>query len=329
MPIALLVLIYVLFFSKDSPTADKSAWRNVPLPDASPGRRRNISRLRAMGGDPTCVPPDFNSSMLAIWEELWHSMPQSGRVSVTVNSLLQRYKERCRAERKRPRHSGDSPPALLPVSFAQAKDWLLRQQKAQSEALQTGAVNEYAREVVADLNRSLAEQPASTAALLEQPARPASPVVPRPVMSLGPEPVTDRVRAEECAEERARKQAEEPCVVSAKKTVAPKKRKAIPPELEERQKRAAARMLELSVPPLQDMALDGKRRCPACSQLRTASDKTPDGQIHRVLGRSNKIWCPYADEKSILETFEKEQKERMQAAWRRANEAKRLKKKLL
>ena len=48
-----------------------------------------------------------------------------------------------------------------------------------------------------------------------------------------------------------------------------------------------------------------------------------------VLGRSNKIWCPYADDKSILETFEKEQKERMQAAWQRANETKRLKKKQL
>jgi hypothetical protein len=69
-------------------------------------------------------------------------------------------------------------------------------------------------------------------------------------------------------------------------------------------------------------ALSGKRPCPVCHQLRTASDKTPDGQIHRVLGRSNKIWCPYADEKSILETFEKEQKERTQAAWRRGNEAK-------
>ena len=35
-----------------------------------------------------------------LWEELWHSMPQSGRVSITVNSLLQNYKECCRAERK-------------------------------------------------------------------------------------------------------------------------------------------------------------------------------------------------------------------------------------
>ena len=70
---------------------------------------------------------------------------------------------------------------------------------------------------------------------------------PPPVMSLGPEPVTDDVRAEE----RARRQAEEPRVVSGQKTVAPKKRKVIPQELEERQKRASARMLELGVPPLQ------------------------------------------------------------------------------
>lgn len=242
-------------FSKDSTPADAkspSGWKSVPLPDATPGRRRNVARLRAMGGDPTCVPPDFNRSMLAIWEELWHSMPRSGRVSVLVSNLLQSYKERCRAERKRPRDSTESPAALLPVSYAQAKDWLLKQQKAQSEPLQTGAVNEEAREVVADLNRSLAEQPASTAALLEQPARPASPVVPPAAMSLGPEQVTDQVRAEERAEVRGRKMAEKPArAESVPKTPPRKKRKTIPPELEERQQRASARLLELGVPALQ------------------------------------------------------------------------------
>ena len=95
-----------------------------------------------MGGDPTCVPPDFNSSMLAVWEELW---PQSGKVSATVNTL-------CRAERKRLQDLAETPLALLPVSFVQAKDWLLRQQKAQSQALQIGAVNKEAREVVTELN---------------------------------------------------------------------------------------------------------------------------------------------------------------------------------
>ena len=63
-----------------------------------------------------------------------------------------------------------------------------------------------------------------------------------------------------------------------------------------------------------------------CHQLRTVNDPTPEGLIHRVLGRTNKIWCPYADDKSILDAFEKDQKERTQAAWRRANEAKRKKK---
>ena len=206
MPIALLEVIYVLFFFPKMP-----AWLSLlQLGEVFLSLKLHLD-VGAMWH--TCVlweetprvPPNFKSSML---EELWHSMPQSGRVSVTVNSLLQRYKEHCRAERKRLRHSAESPPALLPVSFAQAKDWLLKQ--TQSEALQTGAVNEDAREVVADLNRSLAEQPASTAALLEQPAHPASPVVPPPVMSLGPEPVTDQVRAEE----RARRQAEELRVAS-------------------------------------------------------------------------------------------------------------------
>ena len=162
-------------------------------------------------------------------------MPQSGKIGVAVNSLLQQYKERCRAERKRPRHSSEGPTALLPVSFAQAKDWLLRQQRKQSEDLETGAVNEAAREVVAELNISLVEQPASTAALLEQPAHVASPVVPQPAMSLGLEEVTAKVRAAERVEERACQQAEQADnPPHPKKTSAPKEKKTTP-KLEERQ----------------------------------------------------------------------------------------------
>ena len=92
-----------------------------------------------MGGDPTCVPPNFNSTMLSVWEDLWHSMPQSGKISATVYTLLQRYREHCTTARKHSQHSSESPAALLPVSFAQAKDWLLKCQKAQLEPLQTGA----------------------------------------------------------------------------------------------------------------------------------------------------------------------------------------------
>ena len=242
--------VFLTSQTQSTAAAATPSWKSAPIPDASPGRQRNISRLRAMGGDPTCVPPDFNSTMLAVWEELWHTMPQSGRVGVIVNTLLQRYKEHCSAERKRPRQPSEGPPSLLPVSFSQAKDWLLKQQKAQQEALQTGAVNEEAREVVADLSRSLSEQPTSTAALLEQPARPASPIVPPPAMSLGPEPVTNETRTEERAEVRAQRKANPP-TSSCPKKPATKKRKVIPPELEERQRKAAARMLELGVPPLQ------------------------------------------------------------------------------
>ena len=181
--------------SSPSSPAGPSNWRNVSLPIATPGRHRNVPRLRAMGGDPTCVPPNFNPSMEAIWEELWDAMPQSGKTGVTVKTLLAQYKERCRAAREHPRE--ESPPALLPVSFSQAKDWLLRQQRAQSEPLESGSVNEEAREVVADLQCSLNEQSAAVATLLDQPARPAAPVVPQPAISLGPEPVTDSMRAEE------------------------------------------------------------------------------------------------------------------------------------
>ena len=200
-----------------------------------------------MGGDPTCVPPDFNSTMLAIWEELWHSMPQSGKVSATVHELLRLYKQRCTAERNRPRHSSESPPALLPVSFSQAKDWLLRHQKALSAALESGAVSESAREVVADLSHSLAEQPSATAALLEQPARPASPALLPPVMSLGPEPVTVQVRAEKAGELVAASGKQKGRTQSKPQ----KKKKTVSPEMVERQQRASAQMQELGVQPLQ------------------------------------------------------------------------------
>ena len=66
-----------------------------------------------------------------------------------------------------------------------------------SESLESGAVNEEAREVVAELNESLNEQSTSTAALLDQPACQASPIVPTPIMTLGPETVTDSMRAGE------------------------------------------------------------------------------------------------------------------------------------
>jgi hypothetical protein len=70
-------------------------------------------------------------------------------------------------------------------------------------------------------------------------------------MSLGSEAVTAKVRAEERAEGQTRRQAEQaekpPCI---KKIPVPKRRKTTP-ELEERQQRAEARMLELGDPPLE------------------------------------------------------------------------------
>jgi ribosome-binding protein aMBF1 (putative translation factor) len=45
-----------------------------------------------------------------------------------------------------------------------------------------------------------------------------------------------------------------------------------------------------------------------------------------VLGRSNAIWCPYADDPTLLEQFDAEKKARQQANWRKVNLAKKLKK---
>ncbi len=64
-----------------------------------------------------CV-PHFNEAMLAIWEELWCAMPETGNTSPKVQELLKLYKERCKEELDRTRTSSEPPPALLPVSFA-------------------------------------------------------------------------------------------------------------------------------------------------------------------------------------------------------------------
>ena len=325
-----------------------------------------------MGGDVTSVPPDFNVNMTAIWNELWQSMPQTSKPGVVVKQLMIQYKKCCDDERKKHEQDGDRCPLdLFPVSFAYAKDWLLKKQRAQSEALMAGAVNETAREVITELSQSLDEPSTSAASLLEQPARPASPVIPLPQLSLGPEPVTDEARAEERrnrAQERREQQGNPPSK-SAGRSVTPhaetpraKKPKTVDPEMQERQERAKSRMLQLGVTPVEVsfinrfnttrkheikiagcnplkciclsfiitffsfQSLAGKRPCAVCNQPRTANDKTPDGQIHRFLGKTNKTWCPYADDISILQAFEQDQLERKRATWRRANDAKKLKK---
>ena len=66
-------------------------------------------------------------------------------------------------------------------------------------------------------------------------------------------------------------------------------------------------------------SLAGKRTCPACNQPRTADDKTPDGQIHRFLGKTNKTRCPYGDDISIRQAFKKDQLERKRATWRKTH----------
>lgn len=106
-----------------------------------------------MGGDPVCVSPDFNTPMVTIWDELWESVPQSGSVNVvTIKQLLWQYKERCQAERKKQQDGDECPLALLPVSFALAKDWLWKKQRIHLQAIVAGAVNKSAREVVTELN---------------------------------------------------------------------------------------------------------------------------------------------------------------------------------
>ena len=80
----------------------------------------------------TSVPPDFNEAMERVWQELWDSMPQSGKVGMIVKQLLQQYKERCRLERSQ-QETGTSPLALLAVSFGHAKNWLLKQQQGATQ----------------------------------------------------------------------------------------------------------------------------------------------------------------------------------------------------
>ncbi len=133
-------------------------------------------------------------------------MPETGNTSPKVQELLKLYKERCKEELDRPRTSTEPPPALLPVSFAQAKNCILKQQRSRSQAIESGAVNEEARSVVTELRFSLSEQASAAMELLEQPVQQATPVFISPALSL--EPVTAEERAQERREEQAHKRTE-------------------------------------------------------------------------------------------------------------------------
>ena len=85
-------------------------------------------------------------------------------------------------------------------------------------------------------------------------------------------------------------------------------------------------MEQLGVVPISEKVKEGKQPCPVCGQLRMADDKTPDGLIHRVLGRSNNLWCPYADDPSVLQEYEKQLKERTRANRKKAAANKKIKK---
>ena len=135
----------------------------------------------------------------------------------------------------------------------------MKQQRAQSEAVEAGAVNEEAREVISDLSHSLEERPPSILHLLEQPPSSASPIILPPQLSMGPEAVTEAVRSKERRKQKAK--AIQPVTEATQKqptttqsttaqTPKPKKPKSVPPEMEERQQRAAARMLQLGVSPI-------------------------------------------------------------------------------
>ena len=165
-------------------------------------------------------------------------MPQSGKIGAVVHKLLQKYKEKCRRDTQ-------ERTLLFPVSFAYAKTWLLKQQQLSTQAIVMGTVNEEAREVVAELYQSQLDQPPS---LLHQPAQAATPVIPPVQLSLGPPVIPDTVRAVE----RKELTGKGPRILQpeSSKSKPPKRPKTGDPVMEERQKRATARMSELGVTPI-------------------------------------------------------------------------------
>ena len=121
-------------------------------------------------------------------------------------------------------------------------------------------------------------------------ARLADPVIPPLQFSLGPEPITEEMRVEEKRKRQPTEDKDAPPPKKPRPNPA-RKRTLVSSEMEEdMQLRATDHMKELGVIPVIVKALEGKR--PVCGQLRTSQDKTPDGQIHCVLGRSTAIWCP-------------------------------------
>ena len=69
----------------------------------------------------------------------------------------------------------------------------MKQQRAQSEAVEAGAVNEEAREVIPNISHSLEEHP-PVLQLLEQPPLSASPFILPLQLSMCPETVTETMK---------------------------------------------------------------------------------------------------------------------------------------
>ena len=74
---------------------------------------------------------------------------------------------------------------------------------------------------------------------------------------------------------------------------------------------------------LQNEGQPKQRRCPTCDHPRSSIAKTKDGSVHRVFGRAQNLWCPYADTNEELDQFIAAQREQLRASWRRANAEKR------
>ncbi len=160
---------------------------------------------------------------------------------IVIQTLLQKYKERCRLERTR-QESDKSPLALLLVSFGHAAASPLDGHWGWGYQWRCEGGCVWACQCFI-LSTPIRGRSFRTTDCLSP--------IPAPQLSLGPEPVSEEARAEEhrqFLQENPPKKRQQSSDSSGPK---PKKAKPAPPKLVERRTRAAARMAELGITPLE------------------------------------------------------------------------------
>ena len=290
---------------------------------------RNVGLRRQQDQDTPSVSPDFNEPMRKKWSELWvaHPNPSTGAAMRTwyldVNARYERWRnERIQAAVT----DGTTAPPLHKVGYTHAKQWADSMKAAALQPLRDGAIDEETQMISNAVSSFInstdgvqnTEQFTSTGIGNAVIGNQLNVSLPVPAAADAPT-LANPTSQQTIHNELHRKHS-----TSSSKAKKVKKRKReptpVPPELQERRDRAAARMSDLGR--VQANRQGDKRRCQVCFQLWSEPmGETPHVQL--AAAKKNEpisTFCPFADDPAIYTQHleEKRRKNTLKARQKRA-----------